>query len=209
MFYIILKDTIKEHKHIIFNGDGYSDEWKAEAARRGLLNIENTAEALPLLSKKENVELFCRHGVFNETELKCREDIRLENYCKTLHIEALTLLQMIKRDIIPAISTYTDTLCECICKKQKVGADINCYVETELVKRLSNENEQLFKLSDSLQDEISAVEKRKNDAETAIIYHDSILSLMKKIRDIADKAETETKRKYWPYPTYDELLFRI
>ncbi|MBR6902611.1 MAG: glutamine synthetase III, partial [Clostridia bacterium] len=205
----LIKETIQSHKRIIFNGDGYSDEWKEEAKRRGLLCIENTAEALPLLSSRENINLFEAHGVFSETELKCREEIRLDNYCKTIHIEALTLLQMTKRDVIPAISNYTDVLCECMLKKQKLGDDINCFVESELVRRLSDENAKLFKLSDSLKSEIENAKKIANKADTALFYHDKILALMNEIRDIADTAETETKREYWPYPTYDKLLFKI
>lgn len=205
----LIKDTVQKHRRIIFNGDGYSNEWKQEAKKRGLLCLENTAQALPLLTRKENIELFVRHGVFSETEVKCREEIRLENYCKTIHIEALTLLGMIKRDIIPAISNYTDTLCECICKKQKAGSNINCYVEEELVRRLSDENAQLFKLADSLLEKTESLNRSKANHETAVFYHDIILSLMEQIRDIADKAETEVGRKYWPYPTYDQLLFKI
>ena len=205
----LIRETIRKHKRIIFNGDGYSNEWKEEAKRRGLLCIENTAEALPLLSSRENINLFVSHGVFSETELKCREEIRLDNYCKTVHIEALTLLQMIKRDVIPAISNYTDVLCECMLKKQKLGDDINCFVENELVRRLSNENARLFKLSDSLESEIGNAKKITDKADAALFYHNKILALMNEIRDIANTAETETKREYWPYPTYDKLLFKI
>ena len=205
----LIKETIQSHKRIIFNGDGYSKEWKEEAKRRGLLCIENTAEALPLLTSKDNINLFEAHGVFSQTELECREEIRLDNYCKTIHIEALTLLQMIKRDVIPAISNYTDVLCECMLKKQKIGDDINCFVENELVRRLSDENAKLFKLSDSLEEKIRNAKEIVGKAEAALFYHDKILSLMNEIRGIADIAETETKREYWPYPTYDKLLFKI
>lgn len=205
----LIKETIQSHKRIIFNGDGYSKEWKEEAKRRGLLCIENTAEALPLLTSKDNINLFEAHGVFSQTELKCREEIRLDNYCKTIHIEALTLLQMIKRDVIPAISNYTDVLCECMLKKQKLGDNINCFVESELVRRLSDENAKLFRLSDSLEEKIENAKKITDKAKAALFYHDKILSLMNEIRGIADIAETETRREYWPYPTYDKLLFKI
>ena len=205
----LIKDTISAHRRIIFNGDGYSDEWKAEAKKRGLLNLPDTATALPLLSREENTKLFARHGVFNETEVKCREEIRLENYCKTLHIEALTLLEMIKRDVIPAISSYTDTLCSCICRKRKADNYIDCSVEETLARRLSEENAQLLLLSDKLKSEIEKANNRANITDCASYYHDTVLSLMNEIREISDNAESEVKRDFWPYPTYDDLLFKI
>ena len=205
----LIKDTFSKHRRIIFNGDGYSDEWKAEAAKRGLLNIENTARALPLLTRKENIDLFVRHGVFSETELKCREEIRLENYCKTVNIEAQTLLQMIRRDVIPAISAYTSLLCDCISKKRNTDKDIDCTVEIELSKRLSGENTKLFGLTDELQNAIESAKSSKNMPDSALAYHDNVLKIMETIRIIADKAETEISREYWPYPTYDDLLFKI
>ncbi|MBR4761670.1 MAG: glutamine synthetase III, partial [Clostridia bacterium] len=205
----IIRDTVSKHRRIIFNGDGYSDDWKAEAEKRGLLNIENTARALPLLSSKENIELFARHGVFNETEVKCREEIRLENYCKTVNIEANTLLQMIKRDVIPAVSAYISFLCDCINKKRAAGGDIDCAVEIKLAKELSKENTDLFTKTAELESALKKAKAAKEISESAIIYHDSVLAVMNKIRETADKAESEVKREYWPYPTYDDLLFKI
>ena len=205
----LIKDTVSKHRRIIFNGDGYSDDWKAEAEKRGLLNIENTARALPLLSSKENIELFARHGVFNETEVKCREEIRLENYCKTVNIEANTLLQMIKRDVIPAVSAYLSFLCDCINKKRAAGGDIDCAVEIKLARELSKENTDLFTKTAELESALKKAKAAKEISESAIIYHDSVLAVMNKIRETADKAESEVKREYWPYPTYDDLLFKI
>ncbi len=205
----LIKDTISKHKRIIFNGDGYSKEWENEAEKRGLLNLKNTAEALPYLLKDENVELFSRHGVFSETEVRCREEIRLENYCKTIHIEALTLLQMIRRDIIPAISSYTESLCGCIIKKRKTDNTIDCLVEETLAKRLSLQNTRLFELADSLDKAVTEAKSIENVDTAALFYHDKVLSLMKDIREISDKCEQEVKREYWPYPTYDDLLFKI
>ncbi|MBO4693179.1 MAG: glutamine synthetase III [Clostridia bacterium] len=205
----LIKNTISKHKRIIFNGDGYSESWKKEAKARGLLNISNTAEALPLLSSMKNIALFGKYGVFNETELRCREEIRLENYCKTVHIEALTLLQMVKRDIIPAISDYTDTLCECIYNKRKASGDIDSFVEETLAKSLSVKNTELLSLASKLEEAVVDVKKIKDITDCALFYHDTVLSIMKKIRDISDKSELEVKRGYWPYPTYDDLLFKI
>ena len=204
----LIKETFSKHRRIIFDGDGYSDDWRKEAEKRGLLNLSNTAQALPLLSSKENIELFVRHGVFNETEVKCREDIRLENYCKTIHIEALTLLEMMKRDIIPSISAYTNTLCEYIIKKRNASPEIDCLVEETISKRLSKENSELFDLCETLEKNIVSA-KKKGTKESAVYYHDTVLSVMNKIREVSDRAEAEVKRENWPYPTYDDLLFKI
>ncbi len=206
---LLIRDTISNHKRIIFNGDGYSKSWEEEAKKRGLLNLTNTAVSLPYLSNKANIELFSRNGVFNETEVKCREEIRLENYCKTVHIEALTLSQMIKRDIIPAISAYTGSLCECICSKHNASADIDCSVEETLAKSLSSKNAELLRLTSELDGAVKKAKTITDVCECALFYHDTLLALMKQIRDISDKCELEVKREYWPYPTYDDLLFKI
>lgn len=205
----LIKDTFCKHRRIIFNGDGYSSEWRDEAEKRGLLNLENTAQALPLLSRPENIALFARQGIFNETEVKCREEIRLENYCKTVHIESRTLLQMIKRDVIPAISRYTGDLCECICNKKSANAGIDCSVEENLAERLSEKNAQLFTLSNVLSSAKKEAKRIENVSDKAVFYHDKVLSVMNQIRDITDKVEKEVERGYWPYPTYGDLLFKI
>ena len=205
----LIRDTFSKHKRIIFNGDGYSKEWELEAENRGLLNLKNTAEALPYMLKESNIELFSRHGVFNKTEVKCREEIRLENYCKTVHIEALTLLQMIRRDVIPAISSYTESLCSCIISKKKAAEKIDCSVEEALAKKLSKQNALLFELADKLDNAVNAAKEIEKIEDCALFYHNSIISVMNEIRDISDKCEQEVKREYWPYPTYDDLLFKI
>ncbi|MBR4910342.1 MAG: glutamine synthetase III [Clostridia bacterium] len=205
----LIRETVTKHKRIIFNGDGYSEDWKTEAKKRGLLNLQNTAEALPYLTKRENIELFERHGVLGETELRCREEIRLENYCKAVNVEANTLLQMINREVIPAISTYISFLCDCINKKRAIDKEIDCTVETELAKELSGENTRLFELSDTLKAAVTLAAKTADIKEAARNYHDKVLSVMQEIRSIADSAESRTKREAWPYPTYDKLLFKI
>ncbi len=205
----LIRDTISAHKRIIFNGDGYSKSWEDEAKKRGLLNLKNTAVALAYLSNPRNIELFERNCVFNETEVKCREEIRLESYCKTVHIEALTLSQMVKRDIIPAISAYTDFLCGCILNKRKAGNGIDFSVEETLAKSLSSKNAELFSLTSRLDSAIKESKTISDIRESALFYHDTVLSIMNQIRDISDKSELEVKREFWPYPTYDDLLFKI
>ena len=205
----LIRTTVKEHKHIIFNGDGYSKAWEEEAAKRGLLNLRSTVDAIPYLCRKENIELFERHGVYNSTELNGRADISLESYSKTMHIEALTLLQMVKRDIIPAISAYQGALCNTVGAKRTVISGINCDAEVEIIEKLSSFNERLSALVKELE---IAVEKSQSTVDLlsrARLYCDKVLFIMDNIRHIADEAETIVSREYWPYPTYGDILFNV
>ena len=205
----LIRTTVKEHKRIIFNGDGYSKAWEEEAAKRGLLNLHSTVDALPYLRRKENIELFERHGIYNCAEINCRADISLESYSKTMHIEALTLLQMVKRDVIPAISAYQGALCNTVVKKRAVSSSINCEAETEIIEKLSTFNEHLNRLIKELE---AAVDKSQSTADLltrARLYCDKVLFIMDNIRHIADEAETITASEYWPYPTYGDILFNI
>jgi glutamine synthetase len=203
----IVKDCMNKHKRIIFNGDGYSREWEEEAAKRGLLNLRSTVDALPLLKTNENVALFERHGVFNRAEIDSRVDIILENYTKTIHIEALTLIEMINRDVIPAITAYTNLLCETVNNKNLIRVDSS--VEYELIKRLSAANKEIFSLTSALKIAVASAERSKDILEKATEYRNNILTLMADIRKYADSAESVMPKNYWPYPTYGDLLFKI
>ncbi len=203
----IVKDVVAKHKRIIFNGDGYSREWEEEAAKRGLLNLRSTVDALPLLKANENVALFERHGVFNRAEIDSRVDIILENYAKTIHIEALTLIEMINRDVIPAITAYTNLLCETVNNKNLIRVDSS--VEYELIKRLCAANKEIFSLTAGLKSAVSSAERSKDILEKATEYRNNILTLMADIRKYADSAESVMPKNYWPYPTYGDLLFKI
>ena len=203
----IVKEAMDNHKRIIFNGDGYSAEWEKEAEKRGLLNLRSTVDALPLLKTEENIALFERHGVFNRAEINSRVDIILENYTKVLHIEALTLLEMINRDVIPAISSYSNHLCEAINNKNAIRFDSS--VEYELLSRLTACNKELFSLSSALKMAVASAERSKDIMEKSKEYRDVILKLMADIRKYADSAETVMPSNYWPYPSYGDLLFKI
>ena len=203
----IVKEAIDNHKRIIFNGDGYSAEWEKEAEKRGLLNLRSTVDALPLLKTEENIALFERHGVFNRAEINSRVDIILENYTKVLHIEALTLLEMINRDVIPAIASYSNHLCEAINNKNAIRFDSS--VEYELLSRLTACNKELFSLSSALKMAVASAERSKDIMEKSKEYRDVILKLMADIRKYADSAETVMPSNYWPYPSYGDLLFKI
>ena len=205
----LIRSTIKEHKRVIFNGDGYSKAWEDEAAKRGLLNLRTTVDAVPYLRRQENIELFERHGVYNRTEINCRADISLENYSKTMHIEALTLLEMVKRDVIPAISRYQSDLCHTVAEKRAVSDGINCDAELEVVEKLSCFNGHINSLVKELE---NAVEKSQGEADLlkrAQMYCNNVLFIMDNIRHIADEAETIVAREYWPYPTYGDILFKV
>jgi len=203
----IIKEALQNHKRIIFNGDGYSHEWEEEAHKRGLLNLRSTVDALPLLKSEENIALFERHGVLNKAEINSRVDIILENYSKTLHIEALTLLDMMNRDVIPAITAYTNLLCETVNNKKLIGIDSS--VEYELIRKLSAANKEIFTLTAQLKMALSSAERSRDVLERATEYHNTILKLMADIRKYSDSAESVVPNNYWPYPSYGDLLFKI
>ena len=207
--HLIIKETMEKHKRIIFNGDGYSDDWQAEAARRGLLNLKSTVDALPLLKSEDNIAMFERHGVLSRAEINSRVDIVLENYSKVLHIEALTLIEMMNRQVIPAISAYTDKLCRGLINKRSIGVKVDDSADTEIIARLSAAGAEIYKLNTDLKMAVSSAEKRTDMLERATAYHDVVLTLMNDIRKYADSAEAVVSMEDWPYPSYGELLFSI
>jgi len=205
----IIRESVHEHKRIIFNGDGYSKEWKEEAKRRGLLSLKSTPDAIPFLCKKNNVDMFVRYGVFNEVEMHCRGDIALENYCKTIHIEALTLIEMVKRDIIPAVSRAIKEFCDTIENRRKVLTVTKTSAEEKIVKELYDNNEKLFALVTELEKTVEDSQNLTDVHKRAVNYHDGVLSVMESIRAVCDSIETFMPRNLWPYPTYGDLLFKI
>lgn len=206
---LIIKETVKAHKRIIFNGDGYSDDWQAEAQKRGLLNLKSTVDALPLLKSEENIAMFERHGVLSRAEINSRVDIVLENYCKVLHIEALTLIEMMNRQVIPAISEYTDRLCTALSHKRALNINADESADREIIARLSAAGSEIYKLTGDLKMAVSSAEKIADMLEKATAYHDIVLKLMTDIRKYADSSEAVVSMDVWPYPSYGELLFSI
>ncbi len=205
----LVRKTVSEHKRIIFNGDGYSKAWEDEAARRGLLNLRSTVDAVPYLRRKENIELFERHGVYNCTEMNCRADIMLESYSKTMHIEALTLLEMIKRDVIPAISCYEGELSGTTAAKIAISDKIDITAEVEVIEKLSKFNAHLNRLVKELEVAVEKSQANEDLLSRAKCYCDDVLFIMDNIRNVVDEAETIVAREYWPYPTYGDILFKI
>jgi glutamine synthetase len=203
----LIKNTIKESKNIIFNGDGYSVDWVAEAEKRGLLNLKSTPEAIPTYLAPKNVELFSKYNVYSETELKSRVEILLDEYCKTINIEALTMIDMAKKDILPAVATYIKELAQTSSLAKDCGADTS--FEDDMVKRLSSLAAQTYRRLSALEEaEIKA--KDIDDVEAlANYYHDTVFVAMGELRASADEIETLVGEKYWPYPTYGQLLFYV
>ena len=184
----IIKETVNTHRRIIFNGDGYSHEWEEEAERRGLLNLRSTVDALPLLKSEKNIELFEKHGVFTRSEINSRIEIILENYTKIVHIEALTLIDMMTREVIPTISAYTDKLCQTLINKNKIGG-VDGLVEKELIARLAAAEREIFTLTNELKNVVATSERTTDIFEKSVLYHDSVLRIMGDIRKYADSAE--------------------
>ncbi len=195
--------ALTEHQRILFNGNGYADEWKEEAQRRGLHNLSSTAECMPTYVSEKNVDLVTRHGIFTEAEFRARYEIHLEAYSKLINIEAKTSIDMVQRQILPAAIKYTSFLCGTITAKQSVHA--SCVAEQTLVERLSHTTDSLFANCESLKALLCAVPAGSEAA--ANYYHDVILPAMDALRADADLLEQLTDKAYWPYPTYSDLLF--
>jgi glutamine synthetase len=204
----LVRKTIIEHKRIIFNGNNYSDEWVAEAEKRGLLNLKTTADALPCFVEKKNVELFVKHKVFFDEEVKARYEILLENYSKVLNIEALTMLDIARKEIIPAVSSYIRNLSETAIAKKQLITDADCEVETALVSKLSTLSSVMFRKIDSLNDALLEAKNYTDLLKVARFYKDTVLTAMQEVRVVADEMEMLTDSSCWPFPPYGELLFK-
>ena len=204
----LVKETIVAHKRIIFNGNGYTDEWVAEAEKRGLYNLKSTPEALAAFVADKNVKLFTSHKIFSETEIQSRHEILLESYCKTLHIEAKTLASMMTQEFLPAVMRYTDELATSIMEKKSV-ANLPCTAQTKSLTSLMEAYEKMSELTDKLVADTETAESMEDMEKLAFFYHDTILADMDEIRSIADKVETKLPTDVLPYPTYEEMLFYV
>ena len=202
----LIKREIKAHKRIIFNGNGYDDAWVAEAEARGLHNLKSTADALPHYTDEANVELFTRHGVYSRVEMESREEALLEEYYKTLHIEALTMSDMVREEILPACVNYQSDLAKTVKNKKEAG--ITGGMEADLLGRVSALTEELYTKGLAL--DAAVAQAPSADAETvANYYHDKILPAMDAVREPADQLEMLVGKKYWPFPTYSDILFYV
>lgn len=205
----LLRNTLKKHARIIFNDDNYSDEWVKEAKRRGLLNLASTPEALPYFIADKNIKLFETHGILTRDEVVSRYEIMLENYSKVINIEALTMLEMARQDIIPAVCEYIKLLSDETAAKKLVCASANCSMEENLISALSDKLSALFENLEELDKEVHTAHNMSDAQKAAEYYHDTVLARMEKVRGIADYMEVYTAKEYWPFPTYGDLLFSI
>ena len=205
----LIKRTIKEHKKILFSGNGYDDNWVREAENRGLLNLRTTPDCLPCYVWEKNVALFEAHKVFTATEMRARYEILLDNYSKTINIEALTVLDMAKKDILPAASSFMGHLSSVVNAKKSACKGIKCTYEENIIESLSQLNNQMFEDVQLLENELDAKKNIEDAQKLAEYYKDVIIPRMDKIRDSADKIEVMTDRNYWPYPSYADLLFGV
>lgn len=205
----LVKNTMKEHGRIIFNGNNYAEEWVIEAERRGLLNFKTAVDALPHYVDDKNIKLFERHNVYSEEELQSRCDILLEEYSKTLNIDALTMLEMAKKSIIPAVCSYSKSLTETALNKKSLCSDIDCSVELNIIKKISSLNACLLKKLDELDSSLLESKNYTEVKENAEFYKDTVKVKMQEVRAIADELETIVGKEYWPFPSYADLLFSI
>ena len=206
----LIKETIKAHKRIIFNGNGYDDAWVKEATEvRGLSNYKTTPDCMPHLLDEKNVTMLTKHGVFSKAELESRCEIMLENYCKSVTIEANTMVVMSKTQIAPAIDKFVGDLAQRVALKQSIGSSIPDTYELSLVKKLSAITDGIYSKTDELKDEIAALSSASGIIEESGMIRDKILPKMAELRALCDEAETLTSKEYWPFPSYADLLFGV
>ena len=205
----LIQKTIKAHKRIIFNGNGYEDAWLEEAARRGLSNLRTTPDCVPHMLDKKNVEMLTSHKVYTAAELEARCEILMENYCKVVRIEALTMVDMVQKDILPAVEAYSAALSGAAATKLALDTDTPCNYEKKLVKKLSALADPMDDKAEKLSLAIVKLKMVDGIEEESATIRDEILPRMNELRVAADEAETVTAAKYWPFPTYGELLFGL
>ena len=203
----LVKDTLTKHHRIIFNGNGYSDEWKEEAKKRGLHNLETTVDCLPYLLDVKNIELFQKHGVYNETEIYARYEVALENYITTIRIEADTCLEMLRKEIIPAVEYYLKDITQIA--KNKSDINMSFGLEEKIISKISDLVEKLYDKTVDLEDAINNLPTDADVLTIAKYEKDIVLSAMNETRILADELESLIGRKYWPYPTYGDMLFGV
>ena len=204
----LIARELKKHYRIIFNLDGYGPEWEHEAAKRGLLNNKTTADAVPVLYEEKNLEVYVQQGVFTRAEAIARADIRLENYNKIINIEALTMVEMARRDIIPAVSDFIAELCQNVASKQAVCQDIPYNTEKNLIKKLAELNDNASEAVEKLEADLKKVDMSKITEAAQAMAH-VVIPDMEAVRGYVDEMETLTSADYWPYPTYFDLLYSV
>ena len=205
----LIKNTIKSHNKIIFNGNNYSNDWVKEAEKRGLLNLKTTPDALPSFVNSKNVELFTKHHVLSETELYSRYEILLDNYSKTIHIEALTMIDLAKKEIIPAILGYQGEIAEIATNKKKLSSSIQCCLEENILNKISALGNSLYSKLEDLEKSVLDAKLHTEALDLAKYYREPVFMNMQQLRAVVDELETLVSKKYWTLPSYGELLFSV
>ena len=205
----LIKNTIRDHKKIIFNGNNYSDDWIQEAEKRGLLNLKTTPDALPYFIHSKNIELFTKHHVFSESELYSRYEILMENYCKTIHIEALTMIDIVKKFIIPSVLSYQGEIAGIANSKKQLNPTLQCELEEKLLHDLSRLGNYLYAKLDTLETSVLNAKNHSDLLESSKYYRESIFINMQHLRGVVDELETLIGKDHWALPTYGELLFSV
>ena len=205
----LVKRTIRDHRRVIFNGNGYTAEWEAEAAKRGLPNMKNTPAALPALIDPKNIALMEEFGVLTKVEMYSRYEVELEHYSKIINIEALTMLEMARKQLLPAVNAYMSEVANTAASKLAVSESISVRSETKTLGRLSADADAMSDAIDTLQDAVDAAKALPSESEKAVAFHDNVLPAMDTLRAAADDAETLCGEDYWPLPSYSKMLYYV
>ena len=205
----LVKRTIRDHRRVIFNGNGYTAEWEAEAAKRGLPNKKNTPAALPALIDPKNIQLMEDFGVLTKVEMESRYEVELEHYSKIINIEALTMLEMARKQLLPAVNAYMSEVANTAASKLAVSESISVRSETKTLGRLSADADAMSDAIDTLQDAVDAAKALPSESEKAVAFHDNVLPAMDTLRAAADDAETLCGEDYWPLPSYSKMLYYV
>ena len=205
----LVKRTIRDHRRVIFNGNGYTAEWEEEAAKRGLPNKKNTPAALPALIEPKNIALMEEFGVLTKVEMESRYEVELEHYSKVINIEALTMLEMARKQLLPAVNSYMSEVANTAASKLAVSESISVRSETKTLGRLSADADAMSDAIDTLQDAVDAAKALPSESEKAVAFHDNVLPAMDALRAAADDAETICGEDYWPLPSYSKMLYYV
>ena len=205
----LVKRTIRDHRRVIFNGNGYTAEWEAEAAKRGLPNKKNTPAALPALIDPKNIALMEEFGVLTKVEMESRYEVEMEHYAKVINIEALTMLEMARKQLLPAVNAYMSEVANTAASKLAVSESISVRSETKTLGRLSADADAMSDAIDTLQDAVDAAKALPSESEKAVAFHDNVLPAMDALRAAADDAETLCGEDYWPLPSYSKMLYYV
>ena len=204
----LIRETVREHKRILFNGNGYDEAWLREAEEvRGLLNLRTTPDAMQMLLEPENIAMLTRHRVYSEVEIRSRYEISMENYVRTVRIEALTMVEMARKEILPAVMRYCGDLAGIFNANRQALPELSCRTEAGLIRRLSSLSERIDEAIDRLEESVRSL--GGDTTKQAFQIRDDVLSRMAELRALCDEAETQTAADCWPFPTYGDLLFGV